>query len=218
MATTLTLADLILQTRQRADMVQSQFVTDAELTGYINESYAELYDLLVEKYGNDYFVNSYQFTTDGSSQFALPADLYKLLGVDVQCGMKWESLHAFNFSDRNSPHSMRYRILGSSLMLSPQAPAGRTLQVWYVPRPVALVAATDTIDQISGWGEYVVTDAAIKCLAKEESDCSVLMAQKQALILRIQSAAENRDAGQPATVTDNCQKHWSFWGSPWGFE
>jgi len=57
-------------------------------------------------------------------------------------------------------------------------------------------------DGISGWLEYVVTDAAIKMLQKEESDTSVLQFQKAALIKRIESAAENRDAGSPATIAD----------------
>jgi hypothetical protein len=57
-------------------------------------------------------------------------------------------------------------------------------------------------DGVSGWLEYVITDAAIKAMQKEESDVSVLMAQKAALVARIIAAAENRDAGNPATVAD----------------
>jgi hypothetical protein len=57
-------------------------------------------------------------------------------------------------------------------------------------------------DGISGWLEYVVCDSAIKMAQKEESDTSVLQLQKQALIKRIESAAENRDAGSPATIAD----------------
>ena len=40
--------------------------------------------------------------------------------------------------------------------------------------------------------EYVITDAAIKMMQKEESDTSVLQLQKAALIRRIEAAAENR--------------------------
>ena len=48
----MTLTQLIAAVRQRADFVNSQFVTDAELTSYINQSYFELYDLLIQKYGD----------------------------------------------------------------------------------------------------------------------------------------------------------------------
>ena len=63
--------------------------------------------------------------------------------------------------------------------------------------PGSLVA-----DGISGWLEYVITDAAIKMLQKEESDTSTLQFQKAALIKRVEAAGENRDAGSPATIAD----------------
>ena len=44
---TTTLANLITAARQKADMINSTFIQDAEWTDYINNSYAELYDILV---------------------------------------------------------------------------------------------------------------------------------------------------------------------------
>jgi hypothetical protein len=76
-----------------------------------------------------------------------------------------------------------------------------------------------TIDGVSGWEEYVVVDAALKAMGKEESDVSVLMSQKQAMVKRLQDMAENRDIGNPATVGDTQSS--DFWqppgaGSGWG--
>ena len=62
--------------------------------------------------------------------------------------------------------------------------------------------STDTYDDINGYAEYVVTDAAIKCLQKEESDVSVLLKQKADMKRRIEEAANNRDAGHPISVSD----------------
>ena len=45
------LEDLIERCRQRADMLQTQFVTDEEITSYLNESLGELYDLIVQNAG-----------------------------------------------------------------------------------------------------------------------------------------------------------------------
>jgi hypothetical protein len=56
-------------------------------------------------------------------------------------------------------------------------------------------------DDLNQWQDYIVVDAAIKCLQKEESDVSVLAATKMALINRINNAASNRDAGTPETVS-----------------
>lgn len=216
--TAVTLNYLISTSRQRADMVNSQFVTDAELTGYINASYAELYDLLVQKYGDNYYVATpYIFATDGVSlQYVLPDDFYKLLGVDLQLAGSSDSfvtMSKFEFGDRNKyavPNfqsfygvtNLRYRINGLKIWFTPTASSGQNVRLWYVPKITYLVNGTDTLDGVSGWEEYIVIDAAIKMLQKEESDVQVLMAQKMAMIQRIESAAENRDAGSPPKVVD----------------
>lgn len=321
--------------RQRADFVNSTYFTDSELNGYINLSYAELYDLLIQKFGDDYYVaidpgsgalrQSWQFQTDGinnifplpdgSSSYAFPSGspapaLYKLLGVDLQLSGTpdgWLTVKPFQFIERNRyafPNvqaayglrsNLKYKLHGSTnIMFTPIPAAGQTIQCWYIPRlnplsdsgtaTVASVIAGDTltingtvltasasvntgtnfqtnasntvvatnlaacitrnfsalpasgslavvtvtptngavtwfassstitlspagwwspfVDGVSGWEEYIICDVAIKCLAKEESDASVFMAQKLALEKRIEAAAENRDAGSPQTVAD----------------
>jgi hypothetical protein len=52
------LSELKLEVRRRSDMENSQFVKDNELTTYINQSYVELYDLLISVY-EDYFVTDF---------------------------------------------------------------------------------------------------------------------------------------------------------------
>jgi len=52
------LAELITRIRQRADMVDTQFVTDEEITSYCNESLGELYDLIVGSAAQEYFMRS----------------------------------------------------------------------------------------------------------------------------------------------------------------
>lgn len=213
----MTLAEIRLAARQRADMTSSQFVSDAELNGYINSSLAELYDLLVQKYGNDYFVTTADIQTVGDvERYNLPADFYKLLGVDLRLSGGSDgyiSLRSFTFSERNryatanaqtwiGVTNLRYRLSANQLWLTPTPQNGQQLRIWYVPRVVPLVNDSDVADGVSGWLEYVVVDAAIKAMQKEESDVSVLLAQKGALVQRIESAAQNRDAANPATVAD----------------
>lgn len=217
------------QIRQRSDMYPTGytpttngnlqlFVTDPELISYINQSYFELYDLLVAAFGNNYYTATpYQFQTNGTDQFyALPADFYKMLGLDLQLAATQESfvtIHKFEFIDRNRfavPNfqsfygvtNLRYRIQGNNLMLTPIPAGGQNLQLWYIPRMLTLSALTDTVDGISGWTEYIIVDGAIKCMQKEESDTSVLQGQKAALITRIEAMADTRDAGAPPKVSD----------------
>lgn len=224
MPATTTLALIRAQVRQRADMVNSTFCTDSELNSYINGSYYELYDLLVQKFGSDYYVATPQtITTDGTNdQYALTTStIYKVLGVDLRVAgtNDYVNVPRFNFADRNrytppaSPASagssnLRYRLHGEYIWFSPLPTSGLTLRVWYVPRLTALSADGDAVDGVSGWEEYVIVDAVIKAKLKEESDASAEMAQKAALIARIESAAENRDAGSPQTVVDVYQDSW----------
>jgi len=218
MATTVTLQSLRTQVRQRADQVNSQFITDAELNNYINESYAELYDLLVQKYSDNYYVAPpLLFQTNGQDlTYDLPEDMYKMLGLDLALSNTLDSfvtLNKFQFRDRNKyavPNfqsfygvtNMLYCPLGNQILFNVVPSAGQTLRLWYIPKITYLVSDNDTLDGISGWQEYIIVDAAIKCMQKEESDCSVLLLQKQGLITRIEAAAENRDAGIPAKVVD----------------
>jgi hypothetical protein len=72
-----------------------------------------------------------------------------------------------------------------------------------------------TVTSISGWLEYVITDVAIKILQKEESDVTVLGAQKLMLKQRIEESAFNRDAGRPDTISD--VRHNNWWSRNGGF-
>lgn len=209
-----TLASLRLQVRQKADMVNSQFVTDSELTGYVNSAYYELYDLLVQKFGNDYYVaTSYLFTADGTADsYALPLDFYKVLGLEIQDdGTHWSPVRKYSQGDRYGvgyDAVPRYRLRGSFIAFSVAPKSGKAYRLWYVPRLSPLIGDSDLVDGVSGWEEYIVTDAAIACLAKEESDTSQLERERQGLTQRIEAAAENRDTGGPFTVQDTRNDGW----------
>lgn len=228
MATTLSF--LRTAAKQRADMVNSSFLSDAEWNNNINASYQELYDILAQKYGNDYFYKTQTITTDGiANNFALPADFFKLLGVDLQItggnAPQQVALRPFTFQERNRyslPNfqtwvgitNLRYRLRAQTIWFIPLPAANLTIILLYVPILTTLVNDTDVMSAATdgmGWEEYVIVDAAIKALQKEESDISALAVRKEALIRRIESAAENRDAGMPATVTDT---QWSNSGWP----
>lgn len=203
-----TLLQLRDRCKEESDNVGQSFVSDAEWNKYINASYSELYGLLVQAYSNDYYVQSpssgYTFTTDGVNQFfALPADFFKLLGVDVQVSspQQWVSLKPFAFSDRNS----------LSVFNSPIPMAGQTVRVFYIPTLTALSADGDnTVSLLNGWDEYIVIDAAIKALGKEESDVQLLMMRKKLLTDRLEIEAQNRDAASPARIVDTLGRRSRF--------
>jgi hypothetical protein len=155
---------------------------------------------------------------DPSGAQVVARPFYKLLGVDLGINTAnngYVTITKFNFIDRNrfvypntsstiyGVFNMQYRLMGNAIEFIPAPSAGQTIRLWYVPRLVELLADTDTLEGVNGWAEYVIVDVAIKVLQKEESDVSILMAQKQALITRINGSATNRDAGLPDTISDS---------------
>lgn len=226
----MSLGFLRLCAQQRADRVNSNFLTKAEWNTNINNSMLELYDLLVGAYEDYFSATPVTFTTDGTNyQYALPNGtnytaakaFYKLMGVDLAVNSiqnAWVTVPKYNFIDRNNylyPNSnstlygvvnTRYRMVGTNIQFIPIPASGQTIRLWYVPRLDQLLKDNDvTTIGHSGWLEYVIVDAAIKALQKEESDVSVLMARKQELKDRIEAIAQNRDQGEPDTISDTRQ-------------
>lgn len=226
----MTLEQIRNAAKDRADMVNSEFISDETWNQYINQSAFELYDLLITVYGNDYHVaDPHSFTADGSNRFfELPENFYKALGIDLQLGASqdsWVTLKMFKFNERNKfavPNmqtlvgatNLRYRLNGNNIMFNVVPSGGQQFRLWFIPKMELLTSDDDELEGISGWDEYVIVDAAIKAMQKEESDVQVLMVQKQALIQRINSTAENRDAGDSQCVSDTSDRGY---GDAWGY-
>lgn len=79
--------------------------------------------------------------------------------------------------------------------------------------PLTMYLSTQTIDGVSGWEEYIVIDAAIKCKDKEESDVMVLAGRKGDMKKRIEGIAANRDPGSAAKTADVSG---DVWNTGWG--
>ena len=238
------LGSIRLQAQQRADRVNGKFVSMPEWNNYINQSASELYNILTTLYEDYFKAPDFIFATDGSSDaFYLPdgnsvrdingtvlAPFYKLLGVDIgqsSGANAWVTMPKYDYIERNryvfpnvtstflGVFNAAYRLMGNKLEFIPRLSAGQQIRVHYVPRLKRLLQDTDILDGINGWTEYVIVDAAIKALQKEESDVSILMAQKQALLDQINSSAMNRDIGQPDTISNTRRS--GGWGGP-GFD
>lgn len=205
------------QARARADMTDSGFVTEDELKLYVNSSMKELYDILVTQYQDQYIKKVAITLAPGQEQISLPADFYKLRGIDYQVTSDYAiDLRQFNFKDRNKQNALRfyngfivpdiqYKVLGSNVQFISGANytgGGWSGALWYVPLAADLQLDTDTFDAINGYEEYIILDVAIKMLQKEESDVTTLVVLKQAMLKRIEGAAANRDAAEPQKIAD----------------
>lgn len=199
-----TLAQLREEVRDRADVrYATEFLSDAEVDRFINQSIRELYDLLIENSDQEFFATWDLIALDGSPSYPLPGNFYRLLGVDYAVGGRWVAMDSFRFRERNAEPSgtPRYRLRSDEITIIPRSTTGLA-RLWYIPKAVELIGDLDTFNGYNGWEEYVVVDAAAKCREKEQTDASELYARKVALRQRIESLAAKRDAGTPEVVTD----------------
>lgn len=159
----MTLSQIRLASMQRADRVNSNFVTLPEYTTFINLALAELYDLMVTVY-EDYFVGiPAQFVSDGStfiynlpdgqstftnglnqnSTFVAPP-FYKLIGADLalqNATNAYVTINKFNFVDRNrfvypNTSSTIYGVFNLQYRLLGNTPSG-VQQIMFIPTPSA---------------------------------------------------------------------------------
>lgn len=222
-----TIGNLRLECQQRTDRVQSDNISVQEWNSMISQSYKELYDILVQKFGDDYYVASpYTYTTvQNQNLYPLPVDFYKLLLCEIALNPNdpnsYITLAQYEFLQKNLYNypnqytlygitNLKYRLNGTNLSIVPIPQGGQTIRIWYAPRPNQLINDTDTLDAISGYEEYIVADCCIKALAKTEDDVSIFMAQKNGLMKRIEEAAENRNIAEPQRVTDARRKNFAW--------
>lgn len=190
MARTVTIGELKTRCRYRADMESTDFISDTELLSYINEAYCSLYDTLVSVFQNYYSASTTFSVSSATNSYALPADFYKLIGIDQVSGSTYTTIFPYNEMERNSTLSVTSAI--------PTA----TVRMRYIPTPTVFTSDAQTIDGVAGWEALLVTDVAIMMLDKEETDTSTLERRRQREYARVLQMAQNRDVTIPGTVTD----------------
>lgn len=117
----MSLLELRLRCKQRADRVNSNFVNTAEWDNFIDLAAYELYDLIITAYEDYFKAPNASFTSTGNTWiYPLPdgittfqddnggnivaKPLYKLLGVDLALNTAnnaYVTVNKFNFMDRN---------------------------------------------------------------------------------------------------------------------
>lgn len=202
-----TVQSMIDGARQRADMVNSQFVTDAELIGYINHVHKRFYNKVTTTFENYYVSTAALSIAAGTDLYDLPSDMLKLLGLDVNRNgqvmtlLPW-SLNERNREQRTSDAPYRYIIRGTKLQILPKPDAAYTGTFLYIPVATEITNANQTVEVWNGFDEYIMLGAAVFCKQKEESDTSILMIMMKEVEQEIMDMLRGRDAGFPQRVTD----------------
>lgn len=220
--TVVTLATLRTRARERADMPVAGFVPDSAtgIDAWINEGVQRLHEKLCEAFASNYVQNSSAFVVAGET-VALPADFYRLLGVDLNLtdGTK-ATLQRFERGMRNVfrnsmvvPDSVttHYELAGSNIRLLPTPANGMSGTIWYQPIATVLVLTTDTVNFPNGWERYVVLYTAIQMRMKQESDVNDLRFELEKMETELQVIADRRDLASPAHAVDVDAVDASMW-------
>ena len=215
-----TYSELIARSRRRADQENSAFCTDAEVLDYVNEAIAELHEMMVNEY-ELYYVNDFSITLPAENPRELPSSFWKALGCDFACGGIKRRIRRYMFQERNAYQSPMLKqgymadvffiIEGNSIRFIPESPPGGTVTLWYVPEPQKFAGDEEddaaklfSVDKAlaNGFERFIILDAAIKMLQKEESDTKVLMAEREGVRHRLMLAAKDRTPGESRAIAD----------------
>lgn len=222
MARTRTLTQLIADVRDRTDTENSQHVTDAQITRYINQGIAALYAMIVEQDENSFAEQCSFYTVAGAETSEIlteptegtAVNPYKILGVDVV------NANGLSYPVPRFMHGERafldtedgtwgvltrthYQWRGTgTLYWAPPWEQAVLIRVTYIPSPTDLTAGTDVYDGRTGWEEWVTLDASIRVLLKEESDVSDFVRERATVQDRILRQIIARDRARPKRIRD----------------
>jgi len=214
-----TLLQLRDRAKQRANMENSEFVSDSEWNTYINYSISELRDILISKVGNDYFASSSSISLlPNQDTYALPSDFYKLLWSEVlgNDGYYYK-MKRFEVTEKNYGRSplnyfitdLKYRLRNDSIVFNNQNySTAATVRVWYTPVLTNLSADADVLNGFNGWDEFVILKSARKALVKEETGTGELDQELAVMYGRLEAMGDNRDQGEPMRIYDNEQRRY----------
>lgn len=220
MARTVTLTQLIAEVRQRADCEGDPHITDAEITRFINQSCAALHALLVDIDENEFLYWADLTTTPGADTLklnTLPHQFYKLAHVHATVSGQVLELERWTFerytlyqnaSSWGVPQMpVSYRLFTDGtgvpgLQFAPTPQSAYPIRVFYFTPFVDLVNGSDTFDGRDGWEEWVVLDAAIKCLVKSQEPVRDVQTEREKVEARIRDQMRTPDLDRPSQVRD----------------
>ncbi len=191
MARSVTLQSIADRARFFSDQRYSSFTSPEDMLLLINDRFSELYDLLVDSFENYYSSTADLTIAPGTSEYDLPADFYKLLGVDFAVGNgAYITLKPFEEQERNL-----------NVTTAVSLPSG-TVRINYIPAPTVYTALTDTFDGVAGWDRLIALGVAIDMLDAEESDSAALTRKYNQTYDRVVTMAQTRDTSSPSRISD----------------
>jgi len=218
------MADLIADVRKLADMEDTGFVSDDEITGYINDANREATMVLGESY-EDWNLSSDDITTvAGTRDYAVAADFIRLRKVMYvrDYGLSTEREYPLKRANWNETDGgplyervpRRFRLQGSNIRFFPIPNAVLYYRAYYLAAPATLTKTQTGVEFQYGLDRFVVWDAVVKCLIKEKSPAKEATNERDRHLAMAVRSADNRDASEAMAVQEvqygSDQDWWDF--------
>ena len=211
MAKTFSLSEFQTEVRNRGEY-RAPYITDTELTSYINASISHLYDILAEQDPARYLTSSNISVVSGTESYALPATFYKAVSVNIPHAssptgyilarrIPWQERHYFSNNVPSDQDSTCYSIRGGSIYFWPPPKWTATVVLEHIPAYTTLVSAGDTFDCENGYEEWIICDVLVKCAAKADDNGEPWERQQAKVENRIRAAGDI-DHARPKTVSN----------------
>lgn len=210
MARSYTWLEIRNRIRQRTNKERSQFVTDSEINGLIEEAYAVMYAKLVNTNEN-YFISSSVVTlVAGTQDYDLPTDFFKLKGIDISRNgflypmnlIPWESRNKYQITTSYQGTPVDYMFYGNKIRVVPMPNAGSSMTMYYVPCPPVYINDATTIDGIAGFEKYIIYAVSSVIRAKEEKSTQDFDNKAMMALQDMINAITPRDFENAISVTD----------------
>jgi hypothetical protein len=210
------LKDLRDDARRTAGLTtDSDAVEDLTLNEYINQSWAELYDLVIDADdGRIFAVNATNPPSLGEHSFRLPMDFYRLISCHVRRGEHYvpaeraELSEYATLADDHTHHARpKYFVrrnpnTGEHFIFVFPEPDAVSLAITYFPQPKELSVDSDRLDNPARWLSFINYATAIKMLNQLERDPSGQLIELKRVGQRIADAVGDLDLNSPAVVRD----------------
>lgn len=200
MSRTRSAAQLVPDVRSRCDQLTSNgslsFIQDSEILEWLNQAWTILYDKLI-KSGEHYYLRGggtpgdFQ-TSSQITDYPIPVDHYKTVGLDLLIGGFYYSAHRFQFEERNNYQSVTgswswpifvwYDLWQTNIHFIPTPDGSYPVRHYYYPVAQRMqmtpgttniandpIAQNSFIDGVNGWEQFVIDWAAKMCAQRDEN-------------------------------------------------
>lgn len=195
------LADLRQQIRFRGDYQNVRKFPNADIDNEIQRSFAELWELIANTHEGYWDTQIGAVTVANQAFIALPADCWRVQGIDRLDGSNYRELLQVNISERNRYGSttdkpLAYRLTARGADVYPTPNAIYTMRVVYTPQAPTLAEGVDR-DWFNGWEDYVIISTLLKLDEREQKPLQERMMRLEQIKQRIVSGATKRKQQEP---------------------